>query len=110
MSDQPHKPDADLPPPEACPDRAELLKCRHCVDFLLDYVDGALAPAQVQAFEQHFVICPNCRVYLDNYRKAAALTAGLAPRQRHETASAASPAVPAGLVDAILRARKQGGE
>jgi anti-sigma factor RsiW len=79
------------------------MTCRHCVDFLLDYIDGLLPGDQRAAFDAHLSICPDCTTYLDNYRKAAALTAGLGREDRR-----AGDQVPAGLVEAILKARKLG--
>lgn len=78
------------------------MNCRECVDFLLDYADGLLPANQRNVFEQHLRDCPNCENYVENYKKAAALTAGLGRCER----SGISDQVPEGLIQAILRARR----
>lgn len=90
-------------PKDPCAKAGAAVTCEQCVEFLLDYVDGIL-PGDVKfQFESHLAFCPDCTTYLDNYRKAAALTQGAGLEAR------ALPAdVPAGLIEAILKAR--GGE
>jgi anti-sigma factor RsiW len=44
------------------------LNCRQVVDLVTDYVEGALAPADRLAFEQHVAICPPCRAYFAQMR------------------------------------------
>ena len=46
------------------------VSCQECVAFLMDYLDGELAPDTRAAFEDHLKICPNCAIYLNNYVKA----------------------------------------
>lgn len=78
------------------------MTCHECVDFLLDYVDGVLGDEARYTFESHLAYCPDCTTYMQNYRKAAALTAGLSRSSRPMPGSD----IPKGLVDAILKARK----
>ncbi|MBY0313563.1 MAG: zf-HC2 domain-containing protein [Phycisphaerales bacterium] len=78
------------------------MTCHECVDFLLDYVDGALGDEQKFVFESHLAFCPDCTTYVRNYRQAAALTAGLNRSSR----PLPGPDVPKGLVEAILKSRK----
>jgi anti-sigma factor RsiW len=76
-----------------------LMTCQELTDFLGDYVEGAL-PAQVRdTFEKHLTICPDCRRYLDSYRKSIALAqaAVRAPAQARE--------IPQELIAAILKAK-----
>lgn len=47
--------------------------CQECVAFLMDYLDGELAPDTRAAFEDHLKICPNCTIYLDNYVRVTRL-------------------------------------
>ncbi len=82
------------------------MTCKDCVDFLLDYVDGVLPAERVSTFHAHLAVCPDCTVYLENYRKAALLTSGLSRQERHE--AAVGQTAPVALVDAILKARKTG--
>ncbi len=87
------------------PDRAAgaPMTCEDCVEFLLDYVDGVLSAAERARFEAHLGICRDCVVYLENYKKAAALVAGTGERP---TASSGAD-VPEAMIRAILRAREE---
>lgn len=44
--------------------------CHELIDFLSEYLAGALPPETAAAFEQHLSICPECVAYLDNFRTA----------------------------------------
>jgi anti-sigma factor RsiW len=44
------------------------VKCRECDEFLVDYVAGELPADVLATFELHLSRCPNCRVYLEQYR------------------------------------------
>lgn len=99
-SSPPPQPD---PARQPCPKAAGLVSCEHCVEFLLDYLDGRLSDEERFKFESHIAFCGDCKVFLDNYRKAAALTQSLT---RDERVRAAGP-VPEELVRAILAARKR---
>jgi len=74
------------------------LTCREILDFLSDYLDGALPPAAAAAFERHLAICPECVAYLDNFR--ATLHAAKAA---FDTPAAN---LPEELVQAILASRR----
>ncbi len=50
-----------------------MMTCREILDFLFDYLDGNLSPAQRALFEEHFAICPSCVAYLHNYRQTIKL-------------------------------------
>jgi anti-sigma factor RsiW len=76
------------------------LTCREVLDFLSEYVDGALPAATAAVFEEHLAICPDCRAYLDNFR--ATLRAS-----KTAYASQDAPEVPEELVQAILASRVQ---
>jgi len=45
-----------------------MLRCREVVDFLGDYLDGALDPDTRDAFEQHLAGCRDCPAFLATYR------------------------------------------
>ncbi len=47
------------------------LDCDQVVELVTDYLDGALAPEDVAAFEAHLAECDDCDVYLDQIRSTA---------------------------------------
>jgi anti-sigma factor RsiW len=73
------------------------VNCRECTDFLIDYVNGDLPPAQQRVFEQHLELCQQCVTYLESYRETLALGRMVAEEPE--------PPVPEALVRAILAAR-----
>ncbi|MBK8975018.1 MAG: zf-HC2 domain-containing protein [Planctomycetes bacterium] len=79
--------------------------CEECTGFLLDYVDGTLPAEQRERFEAHLGACPDCEVYLANYREATRLARASGRSDR----DVGPPPVPRALVDAILAARKRQG-
>ncbi len=92
------------PAPAPCPQAAMTVTCRECVGFLMDYLDGLLPADQRFKFESHLAFCPDCATYMDNYGKAVALAREVG---RTEWARL-NDQFPAGLVEAILNARKHG--
>jgi anti-sigma factor RsiW len=52
--------------------------CREVIDFLMDYLEGGLAPVRRRAFEQHLAECPSCVAYLASYRATVELARGAA--------------------------------
>lgn len=75
------------------------MTCRQLVDFIDDYIDNKLAPAERTLFEKHLSICPECVRYLNDYRTTVHLA---------RTAVATDPAdLPSGLRDAIRKAMKE---
>jgi anti-sigma factor RsiW len=85
----------------------EYITCRELIEFLIDYVDGALPEERRTEFERHLKVCPSCRNYLDSYRMTIKLgKAALTPSDEP-----ASGVAPEGLVRAVRAARlKQQGE
>jgi anti-sigma factor RsiW len=78
-----------------------MITCRHFTEFLMDFLSGALRPAEQALFESHLSICPACRSYLHSYRETVRLG-----RQAFDPDDGPVPAeVPEELVQAILRAR-----
>lgn len=75
------------------------MTCRDFADFLLDYVEGQLAPEVHRAFDGHMAICPDCVRYLRHYTET--VKAG-----RLAMADELPADVPESLVSAILRARQ----
>lgn len=76
------------------------LTCRELIDFLDDYVDDCLSPAERARFEHHLSRCEPCVRYLHGYRTtvrvalAACAETGTDPH-----------GVPDELIDAILASR-----
>lgn len=82
-------------------DLAGSLSCRELIDFLNDYVDGALPVPRRDLFDRHLGICEDCRRYLDSYRRTMeASVAALSP------AGLALAPPPEDLVRAILAAQE----
>jgi len=79
------------------------LTCRDVVEFLMDYLDHALDPAQQQAFESHLAHCDECVVYLRSYEQTVRL--GRAAFDDLDDPAAAR--LPRELVDAIVAARRR---
>ena len=78
------------------------LTCRACADFLADYLSGEMEPTLRASFETHLNLCPDCRVYLDQY--AAVIKAGRRACERENQRAADS--MPEELVRAILDAQR----
>jgi anti-sigma factor RsiW len=80
------------------------ITCREFVEFLDDYVDGKLQGERLAEFNNHLAGCPPCVTYMQTYREATKLVkAALAHPEKPVPDS-----VPAGLVEAILAARRRG--
>ena len=47
-----------------------IVTCKHFDTFLDDYLAGRLSPFTRLQFRAHLVLCPQCRKYLDQYRRA----------------------------------------
>ena len=77
------------------------LTCRELIDFLDDYVSGALPAPQRERFEDHLGRCPACLRYLRGYQGTMRATA-LAFRAEAQPPSE----VPEELIAAILAARR----
>jgi anti-sigma factor RsiW len=73
------------------------MNCRECTDFLIDYLNGDLPPAQQRVFEGHLELCPPCLQYLESYRA----TLKHCELMREEPAEP----LPEAMVHAILAAR-----
>jgi anti-sigma factor RsiW len=73
------------------------MNCRECTDFLIDYINGDLPPAQQRVFEGHLELCPPCLTYLESYR-ATVKSCELAGEEPQEP-------IPEVMVQAILAAR-----
>jgi predicted anti-sigma-YlaC factor YlaD len=45
--------------------------CREFVELATEYLDGALAEADLELVEEHLVVCALCRTYLDQIATTA---------------------------------------
>ena len=79
------------------------LCCREFVDFLMDYLDGALEPESRRTFDAHVGACPDCQAYLASYRTTLSLLKSVA----EEPDAAVPEEVPETLVAAVLAAREK---
>jgi anti-sigma factor RsiW len=77
------------------------MKCREFVEFLMEYLDGALAEPERRVFEGHVELCPACVNYLETYRETIRLGSSVCASEDD-----VPPDVPEELVQAILSARR----
>jgi anti-sigma factor RsiW len=49
------------------------VSCRHCVDHLLEYLEGTLPPEEEKAMDQHIAACPPCIDFVEQYRGSSRL-------------------------------------
>jgi anti-sigma factor RsiW len=79
------------------------MKCREFVEFLMEYLDGALGESERRVFEGHVEACPACVNYLDTYRETVRLGSSVCASEEEVPQD-----VPEELVRAILSARRNG--
>lgn len=79
-----------------------MITCREFEDFLIDYFEGALPRGQRLVFDWHLRLCPECRVYLEAFKRTMALTKASVD----EADAAVLETIPEDLVQAILAARE----
>lgn len=80
------------------------MNCQELISFLTDYLDGQLPLSQRLAFELHLTLCRDCRSYLHNFKVTVEAT-----KQACANDTPSLPAeLPEGLVNAILKARREG--
>jgi anti-sigma factor RsiW len=53
--------------------RRRAVVCRHAVELVTDYLEGALSARDRARFEAHLALCPHCSRYLEQMR--ASITA-----------------------------------
>lgn len=71
-------------PPGPGPDD---LTCQELVEAVTEYLEGALAAADVARFERHLAMCPPCHEYVEQIRRTIRAAGGvvaddLAPAER----------------------------
>ena len=80
------------------------MNCRKFIEFLMEYLNGELSPAEHAEFEAHLAECPWCVAYMQTYQEAIRL--GKAVFADEE--SNVPEEVPEELIQAILAARARG--
>lgn len=73
-----------------------MLTCRQLIDFLDDYIDGKLPLVRTAAFKAHLMLCPDCREYLETYRRTIEIS-----KKVMQTDEPVPAEIPAGLIKAI---------
>jgi anti-sigma factor RsiW len=81
------------------------MTCREFIEFLSDYVDGALPSGQRHFFDEHMAGCLDCQTYLESYKR----TVRLGKLALADGDGAVPDDVPEALVQAILSARRATG-
>ena len=79
------------------------MTCREFVDFLMDYLEGALPATQRATFQEHMGECPSCVTYLETYEE----TVRLGREVCRDLEGPVPEDVPEQLVRAILAARER---
>jgi predicted anti-sigma-YlaC factor YlaD len=51
------------------------ITCQEVVEIVTDYIEGKLAPADVQKLEEHLKLCGPCAEYIEQVRTTARLAA-----------------------------------
>lgn len=74
------------------------MTCQQIVDFLADYLDDTLPPAEKAMFVSHLNRCPPCVAFLNTYNSGCKLAQAACADDCCD--------VPEELVQAILAARK----
>jgi anti-sigma factor RsiW len=46
----------------------ETITCRELVELATDFLEGRLADAERERFEDHLALCPGCQAYMDQLR------------------------------------------
>lgn len=73
------------------------MNCRDVIGFVMDYIDGVLAPTERSEFEKHLEVCHSCVAYIRTYRQ----TIKMEIKSRIEDVT-----IPEELVRAIMASRK----
>ena len=81
------------------------ISCREFVEFLDDYLSGALGEPRNGEFNVHLSMCPSCVAYMNTYQDTIRM--GKAAMKRSD--DPVPEGVPEALVRAILMARRKSG-
>ncbi|HSF19813.1 MAG TPA: zf-HC2 domain-containing protein [Vicinamibacteria bacterium] len=81
------------------------MTCREFIDFIQEYLEGSLPPAERESFLEHLALCPSCVAYLETYQQ----TILLAKDAFRDLDATVPDEVPEALVSAILAATAKEG-
>lgn len=82
---------------------ARAVSCRDFVEFLDNYLAGALSLKELAIFNAHLAACPSCVAYMNSYRASARLGRDAFAA----TGDGVPEEVPPELVRAILKASRR---
>jgi anti-sigma factor RsiW len=57
----------------------EAFSCQELVELVTDYLEGALAPADLRRFEEHIARCDACTEYLRQLRETIRIVGAITP-------------------------------
>lgn len=57
----------------------EAVSCQELVELVTDYLEGALAPADLRRFEEHVARCDACTEYLHQLRQTIQAVGAITP-------------------------------
>ena len=65
------------------------MNCQTLVELVTDYLERALEAKELERFEEHIALCPDCAAYLDGMRQTlralgTILPESLSPRAQEE--------------------------
>jgi anti-sigma factor RsiW len=66
----------------------EAFSCQELVELVTDYLEGALAPADLRRFEEHIARCDACTEYLRQFREAIRIVGAITPEELSPEAEA----------------------
>ena len=61
--------------------RRRAIVCRHAVELVTDYLEGALPDIDRARFEAHLARCPHCTTYLEQMRATIAAVGHIEPEE-----------------------------
>ncbi len=59
----------------------DMISCEELVRFMIDYLDGDLAPEEEKEFDFHINGCIDCHAFLNTYRKTVSLLNNLSCKE-----------------------------
>lgn len=63
------------------------LECRHVVELVTDYLEGALPTENAERLEQHLLICDACTTFVDQHRSVISALSHIVDREPEPAAA-----------------------